>query len=241
MAVKLASISKQIHWSSLIRAVIFAASWWYLPTWLFLVLACAIYFLPPFETQRNLPAFLVLMGISLATQPAILVAVIYGVLCYYLLLIKDFLVVNRKSARAMLAMALSFFLFREFFFVWQSGFSSGSLAWAWVVAAAFGMLVNGVIVARRGKEVSDEREAVRLRRVAVSVSALILFEVLAACLFLPIDFIYQSIIAFLVAALLLDFVPAYFFRELGSRRIRTTAMALAGLLVVVLASAKWGI
>jgi hypothetical protein len=241
MAVKLASISKQIHWSSLIRAAVFAASWWYLPTWLFLVLSCGIYFLPPFETRRNLPAFIVLIALSLATPSTVFMAVIYGVLCYYLLLIKDFLVVDRKSARAMLAMALSFFLFREFFFVWQAGFSPGSLAWAWIVAIAFGMLMNGVIVARRGKEVSEEREAVHLRHIAVSVSALTLFEVLAVCLFLPVDFIYQSIAAFLAAAILLDFVPAYFFRDLEPRRICATAMALAALLVVVLASAKWGI
>ena len=67
-------------------------------------------------------------------------AVIYGALCYYLLLIKDLFIIDRKSARAILAMALSFFLFREFFFAWRAGLSAGSLPWAWVVAFAFGVL-----------------------------------------------------------------------------------------------------
>ncbi|HUI92615.1 MAG TPA: hypothetical protein VLX68_10245, partial [Chitinivibrionales bacterium] len=213
MAAKLTSISRQIHWSSLIKAVVFAAAWWYLPTWLFLALACIIYFVPPFEARNNLPAFLVLLGISLATARAAVMAAVLAVLCYYLLLIKDFLVVDRKLARTVLAMALSFFLFREFFLSWYAGLSAGALAWAWVMAIAFGMLLNGVIVARRGKEVSDEHDR-DPRRVAVLASMLVMFEILVACLFLPVDFIYQSIIAFLVAALILDLVPAYFFHEL---------------------------
>jgi len=237
MAAKLTSISKQIHWSLLIRAVIFAVAWWYLPAWLFAIVACGIYFVPSFDSKKNLPAFLALLGVSLATTPTVLMAVIYAALCYYLLLIKDFYVIDRKSARAMLAMALSFFVFRQFFFSWQSGLSAGSLAWAWIVAFVFGVLVNGVIMARRGIEV-DDKEGRRPRRTAVGVATMLIFEVLVICLFLPVDFVYQSIIAFLVAALLLDFVPAYFFRELDARRIRTTAMGLAALLIVVLASAK---
>jgi len=215
-------------------------AWWYLPTWLFLVAACGIYFFPLFEARRNLPAFLVLMGVALATAPAALMAVVYGALCYYLLVIKDLLVIDRKSARAILAMALSFFLFREFFLAWYAGISTGSLAWAWIVAIAFSVLINGVIVARRGKEVDDERDR-RPRRAAVLVSTIFIFEILAISLFLPIDFIYQSIIAFLPAALLLDLVPAYFFHELEPRRIRITGTVLAMLFVIVLASAKWGI
>jgi hypothetical protein len=240
MAVKLASISKQIHWSSLIRAAVFAFAWWYLPAWLFVVVACAVYFMPPIESLKNLPAFLVLLGVSLATPQAALAAVIYGVLCYYLLIIKDLFVIDRKSARAILAMALSFFLFREFFFAWTSGLSVGSLVLAWIVAFAFGVLMNGVIMARRGKEVNDEQGR-RPHRVAVGVATMLLFEILVIGLFLPVDFIYQSIVAFLAAALLLDLVPAYSFNELQPRRIRVTAIAIVALLVVVLASAKWGI
>ena len=239
MAVKLTSISKQTHWSSLIKAAVFAASWWYLPSWLFVLVACAIYFLPPFESRKNLWSFVVLLGVALATPSSVLMAVLYGALCYYLLLIKGFFVIDRKSARAILAMALSFFLFREFFFAWPAGLSSGSLAWAWIIAIAFGALMNGVIVARRGIEVGDEHAY--LRRAAVGIGALVVFEILVACLFLPVDFIYQSVIAFLGAALLLDLVPAYFFRELEPRRIRATAIGIAALLVIVLASAKWGI
>ncbi len=239
MAPRLTSISKQIHWSLLIRGLLFAAAWLYAPAWLFVLVACGIYFFPPFESRKNIASFLALLGVALVTPQNIVLAVIYGALCYYLLLIKDLLVIDRKSGRTILVMALAFFFFREFFAAWHTGLSSGALAWAWIVAFAFAVLMNGVIVARRGKEI-DDGEA-RPRHIAVGISAFLLFEILIACLFLPVDFIYQSIVAFLAAALFLDLIPAYFFRELDARRIRTTATAVASLLVIVLASAKWGI
>jgi hypothetical protein len=240
MAEKLGSISRQIHWPLLVRAVVFTLAWWYLPAWLFCVAAAAIYFWPLLGTLNNLPAFLALVGIALATPGSVFAGLLYGVLCYYLLLIKDYLVVDRKSARTMLAMALCFFLFLEFFSVWHAGFSSLGILWAWIIAIAFGLLLNGVISPRRGKEVNDEQvSARRLRHAAVGVSTLLFFETLMICLFLPVDFMYQSIIAFLAAAFLLDLVPAYFFRELDLRRVRTTAMAVFTLLVITMASATW--
>ncbi|MGB7957529.1 MAG: hypothetical protein WCF77_01630 [Minisyncoccia bacterium] len=242
MAVALKSISKQIHWSLLVKAAIFACAWWFLPTWLFAIVALVLYFIPPFQTRRNLVPFLVLLGISLATPASILMAFIYGILCYYLFLIKDLLVIDRKSARAILAMALSFFLFREFFSAWSAGFSMGAFIVSWVVAIAFGALLNGVIVAHRNKEEEEDLPAVRrLRRTTVAIASVIMLEFLTVALFLPVDFIYQSIIVFLVAALFIDLVPAYFFHDLAPRRIRATAMAIFAMLVVTLASAKWGI
>lgn len=241
MAVALKSISKQIHWSLLAKAAVFAYAWWYLPAWLFAVVALILYFIPPFQTRRNLVPFLVLLGISLTTPPSVLMALIYGILCYYLFLIKDLLVIDRKSARAVLAMALSFFLFREFFSAWSVGFSAGAVVVSWIVAIAFGALLNGVIVAHRNQQEEDLPTIRRLRRVTVTIASFIIFEFLIAALFLPIDFIYQSITVFLVAALFIDLVPAYFFHDLAPRRIRATAMAVFAMLVVTLASAKWGI
>ena len=101
---------------------------------------------------------------------------------------------------------------------------------------------NGVIVAHRNKEEEDDLPAARpLRRTTVAIASFVMLEFLTVALFLPIDFIYQSIIVFLVAALFIDLVPAYFFRDLAPRRIRATAMAIFAMLVITLASAKWGI
>jgi len=242
MAVTLRSISKQIHWSLLAKAIAFVLAWWYVPTWLFGVVALGLYIVPPFQLRRNLAPFLVLLGISFVTPPSILMVFVYGALVYYFFLIKDLLVIDRKSGRAVLAMALSFFLFREFFLIWNDGLSLGSIVWALIVAGVFGALLNGVIVAHRSKQEDEDLAGVRrLRRTAVGVAAFIVFEGIIAALFLPVDFIYQSIIVFLGAAFLIDLVPVYFFRELEPRRIRVTAMAIFALLVVTLASAKWGI
>ena len=239
MEPKLAFISKQIHWSLLIRAAIFAVSWWYFPAWLFVIIAGLLYFIPPFESRKNIGMFAVFLGVAIATPSGVATAIIYGILWYYLLMIKNLLIIDRKSGRTIFAMALSFFLFREFFGIWDRGVTAGALGWAWIVAIAFGILLNSVIVARRGKEL--HAAAAAERRAVVGVASLLILEAVIAGLFLPVDFIYQSIIVFLVAALLLDMVPAYFFGELKSYRIRTTAMTISALLVIVLASARWGI
>jgi hypothetical protein len=239
MEQKLASISKRIHWSLLIRAAVFAASWWYFPAWFFVVVAVALYFIPFFESKKNIGLFLVLIGVALATPQGMVMAIVYGGLFYYLLLIKDLLVIDRKSARTIFALALTFFLFREFFNAWNRGIAGGSLVWVWIVALAFGILLNTVIVARHGKEVDTDTTAER--RSIVGISSLLVAELLVVGLFLPLDFIYQSIIVFLGAAMLFDLVPAYFFGELDPRRIRMTSMTVAVFCVIVLASARWGI
>ena len=123
----------------LIRAAIFAVSWWYFPAWLFVIIAGLLYFIPSFESRKNIGMFVVFLGVALATQQSVAMAVIYGILWYYLLMIKDLLVIDRKSGRTIFAMALAFFLFREFFGAWYQGVTPGALGWAWIVAIAFGI------------------------------------------------------------------------------------------------------
>ena len=71
MAAKLKSISKQIHWSSLVRAAIFACAWWYLPAWLFFHRGIGLYFFAAVRIAGEHMPFLVLLGISLTTPPAL--------------------------------------------------------------------------------------------------------------------------------------------------------------------------
>jgi len=58
-------------------------------------------------------------------------------------------------------------------------------------------------------------------------------------LFLPLNFLYQSAIVFLVAAILIDLVPQYIFGQLSRTKVLATGTVLFALLVIVLASARW--
>ena len=46
MAGKLKSISRQIHWSLLLKAAVFALAWFFVPFWLFFLIALYLYFIP---------------------------------------------------------------------------------------------------------------------------------------------------------------------------------------------------
>jgi hypothetical protein len=232
MAALLKSISKQIHWSLLGRAAVFALAWFFLPGWLFFVVAIALYSIPPFRTKDLAIPFLVLFGMCLVGTPSVMLAIVYGILFYGILLIKDLLVIDRRSGQGMLVMALSFLLFREFFLLFTTGATSGAIWVALVVAIAVGAMVASIIT---------DHEEIDLRRIAIWSAILITFQTLVVCLFLPVDFIYQSIIAFLVMVAFIDLVPSYFSRELSFSRVRGTVMIIFSLLVVVLASASWGI
>src|SRR5581483_7044396 len=174
MAEKLKSITKLIHWSLLARVVVFILGWLYLPLWAFLVLVLYCYFMPAFHAGRLLAPFLVLLAICFAEPPGIVMAILLGAIFYYLLLVKDLLVIARASAHELLAMTLSFFLFRMFFGNLDNGPTGPALAWTFVMAFLFAMLIGNLIDRRREdlprdalRAEPDSEAPLRLRQVAV--------------------------------------------------------------------------
>src|ERR1700722_12935955 len=112
MVEKLKSISKQIHWSLLARAALFALFWFFLPFWLFFLLALYLYFIPFFQ-ERTLPVpFFILLLLTFIESPGIFFAVIFGLLFYYLLLIKNLVLIDRKSGYELFVLAITFFFLR---------------------------------------------------------------------------------------------------------------------------------
>jgi hypothetical protein len=68
---------------------------------------------------------------------------------------------------------------------------------------------------------------------------LLMWQLLIVGIFLPLDFLYQSAIIFLVAAILIELVPQYIFGELSRIKVLVTGAVLFSLLVIVIASARW--
>jgi hypothetical protein len=60
-------------------------------------------------------------------------------------------------------------------------------------------------------------------------------------LFLPLDFVYQSIIVFIGVTFFCELIAGYFGNDLSRERIFVTASVFFTLLVVLLASTPWGI
>jgi len=269
MAAKLKSISRQIHWSLLGRAALFALAWFFLPFWLFALIALYLYFFPLFNTWKLFWLFFALLVLAYieesgAGSSGLVFVVIFAALFYYLLLIKDLLLIDRKSAYELLILVLVFFLFRDFYGKIGIGVGVGaasltsiitgvSLWYGLLVAALIGLLVNSFIrtfsdtinvnTIHSDNIYSDSVHENPMRRITVWLAFILVWQFLILGLFLPLDFAYQSVVVFLASVFIVDLLPEACIEAAGvsRQRIVTTGITAGVLLFIVLASAHWGL
>jgi hypothetical protein len=226
--------------------LVFALAWLYLPFWLFALLALYCYFVPAFHAGRLFVLFFTLLVLCYAepsTGPgAAAMAVIFGAIFYYLLLKKDLLLLDRATAHELLVIILSFFLFREFFMAFGQGPTVASLVWVFLTALLFALLLNNLITnlaVQQPGSASKGNQGTLFRRTAVLLSFILMTQCLFIALFLPLNFIYQSTIVFLIAVLLIELLPDHVAGTLSETKIQLAGSVVFGLLVLVLGIAKW--
>lgn len=242
MADGLRSISRRISWSSLLKAVIFAAAWWaapYISFWPFLLVALYLYFIPIAGSQKVSGPFFVLLLLCFATGNGILSAILFGAIFYFILLIKDLLIIDRKSAYEVLVLVLSYLAVREVYLSTGGALGGRALLYSVTGAAAIAVLVAGFVKHFSAAPDGAAREARSFRRMLGWMAFILMWQLLIVGLFLPLDFLYQSAVVFLLAAILIDLVPHYVFGELSRIKVLATGTVLFSLLVIVLASARW--
>ena len=237
MEEKLKLILKRIHWSLVLKAAIFAVAWFALPLWLFLPVAFILYFKPIPGSAKVVLPFLVLLFLTLFEGPSVYFAIIFGILFYFVLVIKDLLIIDRRSAYEVLVLILSYLLFRGFFIKSGGDFGGWSLLFSCFIAAVFGFMVSGFI-----SNFSDAfRDEKPFRRMVSWIMFILMWQLLLVGLFLPLDFIYQSAIVFLVAMVFIDMIPAYIFGELSRTKTIITSSVIFTLLAIIASSARWGL
>jgi hypothetical protein len=254
MVEKLKSISKRTNWSLLLKAVLFAAAWWVLPFWLFLLVALYLYFIPVAGSANVALPFLVLLLIAFPESPNLLFAIILAIIFYYIVLIRDLLIIDRRSAYEILVLALSYLLLRSFFMREGDNFGGPALFYAIFVAWALAAMVQSFIknfssasvAVSVGDGVMTEpdadasvAEARSFRRALGLVSFMLFWQLLIVGLFLPLNFVFQSAIVFMVAAIFIDLIAQYAFGELSRTKVLAASTVIFCLLVIVLASAHW--
>jgi len=239
MAEKLRSILKRTSWSSLLKAVIFGAAWWALPFWLFAIVALYLYFIPITGAGKVSAPFLVLLLISLIQDQSVFAAIIFAALFYFILLIKDLIIIDRRSAYEILLLVLSYLLVRSFFLNVGGSFGLRALLYSLIAAWAASALVASFIKNFSIVPEGSSHEAHSFQRMLGWMTFLLMWQLFIVGSFLPLDFLYQSAIIFLVAAILIDLVPQYVFGELSRAKVLATGSVLFALLVIVAASARW--
>jgi hypothetical protein len=198
---------------------------------------------PLSQTKIAAAPFVAIMALCLVQPAGWFFAVIFGALFWYTLLIKDLYIIDRKSAYEMLAIALTFLLVRVFYLDMGAQAGALSVLCAFIVAGLFAGLVSGFIGRfSHDAETPTEEAAIAqkpLRRTATLISFLLFFQLLIVGLFLPLDFIYQSVVVFLFGTLIIELFPYYLFGNFSRTKLLTTASVIFALLVLVLGSARW--
>lgn len=265
MAEKLKSILERAHWSSILRAAVFAAAWLFLPWWLFLLVAAYCYFFHFFQPWKTFVAFLCLLALTVAQSPSPLFALVFGVVFYYILLIKDLIVIDRRSAYEVLVLALSFFLIRDFFRGFHA-LNGNALFWSFGVAVAMGLLADSTMrffadvlpssspisLPSSSGEADDlpspsfpsDSPEIKIskghfRSIATWLITLLSWQMVLVGLFLPLDFIYQSIVVFVAVTFFYELIVGYFSNDLSRGKIFVTAGIFFSIMVLLLASVSW--
>ena len=241
---------------TLIRAALFGLAWALLPYWLFVLVALVLFFAPFSQARKVIAPFVVLVALGAFVSPGIAMAVILGLLFWYILLIKGLYVIDRRTAYEILMLALIFFLVRGFYEHLGAGFTGPApLFFALVIGAASGWLFASFIgnfaeADPAGEEGRAASGGGLRRRVAAFAVLFIIFEIMLAGLFLPLNAAYQSAVAFLLVAVVTDLAGRHLLAASGSGKEsqdidRTRVLAVSGtafiLLVIILGSAHWNL
>ena len=243
MEEKLKLILKRIHWSSLLKAGVFGLAWLLLPFWIFFLVALYLYFVPWFQVGRLILPFFVLLLLSYVQTSGFFFALIFAAAFYLMLLVKDLLILDRRSAYEILILAFTFFLLRDFYMRFNEGIGGAAIFYAFLTAAVVALLMRSFVnsFAFEGANEPAQPHFPLRRATGVWLSFLLLAQILIAGLFLPLDFIYQSTIVFLIAVLFIDLTAEYLLTGLTKNKTLGVASTVFALLVIVLSSARWGL
>jgi hypothetical protein len=226
MAAKSKSITNPIPWSSLLKPLLVAVAWLVLPWWAFLAVALYCYLVPFFRPLSLAPAFLIFLFIALSAPVGFFQAIYAGVVLALIFGIKDFLIVNRRSAYQLLVFLISFagsLLLFGTFMTWSVPASFSSLAlscllWLWLVRS------------------DPERQDVSMLHPAIA--ALLLFEIGTVMFFLPVNFFAQAALFLFSSALLFEAATNMKALTLKQASVWAGGYAAISLLVVLLESWK---
>lgn len=236
MEEKLKSISGQIPWSLLLRAVAFGLGWLILPFWVFLILALGLYFIPFFQVWKLFFPFALTLVLAYLVPVGLWAALFLGALFFFILGVKDLVLIDRTAAFRFL---LYIFLFIAFFYSFSrfdSGITTASFFWFFLLSLLFAFLL-GNFFGYSGLGAEKKR----FRGVTLSLLALILFEISLVILFLPLSFFSATLLAFSAAVILFELASDYFSGRLNGLRILSYGTIFFAVYTLILASQGFSI
>jgi len=239
MVEKLKSISKPIPWSLVAKSVVLSGVWYFLPLPFFLALALFFYFVPLFKPSDLGAPFMVTLVLSFFLETGFWTAFFMAVAMYLILGTKDLIFINRKAVYETLVFILLFTLFMYFFLELGTWFGIMSVLWSVVIGFFSFALFRGFINYDRVLSEELGPEAGSHKFLVIGLASFFIWQLLWVLVFLPVGPTYQTAILFLVSIILLEFVLAYFSRNLTPRRVLFNFTLFFIFLVFILTSTRW--
>jgi len=238
MEAKLGSILKTTHWSLLLKAAVFGLSWRIFPFPIFLLVALGLYLIPLFEPGKLILPFFLTLCLSAVLVPSFWAALVLAALFFFIMGIKDLILVNRGSAYETLTFLLLFLALLNFFARFDSWDSFLALVFASVLAIVFGFLLRGAV----NYSLSFPEEKDRKKTdILVSLAAFLFWQAEITLLFLPLNFFYQTALLFLATVILVEIVIDHFSGSLTRAKMLSYFSFLFAFVAVILAGNTWHI
>ncbi len=242
MEARLKSISKRIPWSLLARTLVFALAWWILPFGLFLVVAGYFYLVPFFKPLRFLLPFLALLVLisPLFFNKSLWVIALGSAVFFIIQGVRELLFVHRKSVYKVAYFILLFLLFLAFFSNFQNRTGWLAVFESGLVALVFFLLLKHL---SGYEDLPEEVKKVGRRKefLVQGLAAFFMWQLVWVLIFLPLNYIYQSMLGFLVMLVLTELILAYISFSLTRRKVLINFAILFVFVVFVLASFGAGI
>ncbi len=240
MVERLKLISGRIHWSLVAKASALGLIWYLLPFWLFLLAAFYFYFVPVFRSMRFLFPFLILL---LLVSPILLeeslgLAGLLGAAFFVLLGVKDLILAERRSSYEIFILILVFLGFLSFFSHFENWLGLGVVLGSLFLSLILFFLSKNLI----NYEDSVLEELTFSSSTVLTASGLIAFlvwQTIWGFLFLPFNYIYQTIALLVFTFVVLELVLAYLAKNLTPKKILTQFSILFVFLVLALTSTRW--
>lgn len=226
MAAKLKSILEPVPWLLVAKAIVFSAAWYFLPFWVFLIVASYFYFFPIFQSGKFLASFLITVYLAFLNEPNIWLAILLGLVFYLTIGIKDLIFVNRKISYTILIFTL-FLLFTLTFWKINSFWDSNLLLKSVLLPIVFFLLTKNYL---------DEREEFESKRkfLILGLTSLFVWQFALVIIFLPLNRFYSSLILLAEAMIFLEIMPDYLNKNLDKRKKLTFFSLLFILIILIL-------
>lgn len=236
MVERLKSTARQIHWSLLLKAAVFAVLWSIAPLWVAIVFALFVYAIPWFKPLSLWLPFLLLILLALFLPHNFFAVLSLGVLFYLVVGIKDLLFVNRLQAYEILALLLSFISFL-YTFTRISEMSTGSRYFALLIPATIAFLLLRGLENYLGEGI-ERRVGFRGK---MFCAAFLLSQLSFALLFMPVGVLVQTAIMFIAVSIVVEIAVDECLGQLHSQRLLFYFLLFFVVSTLILVSVEWGL